>query len=359
MGMVAALRFNPEMGAIVSDEGDWNLRFRRKAYLDNIHKLVDDDIADSLGIEVAYAGTGYPSLHHEVVLNTRKKIREIWDSRGEDAVKNPPFRTVEDISRIALDVLHAVIRRRIDLRLHFYYGFSTDELNQGSFIADGKSLEINQDAVLDKARKIASGEEGGRLSSAWFKCRATTFGYDNERGITGYYLDPEKFVMCYNYEGWDAFGAGKYAAGIVLAKYINRKVLKYRREGFPPAEGLMTLLDAAINALDTFQETGGNINITLIDMKEKSSAKRYQEYFDGTSTLAVEIVKAWRCRYLDRPTGEDLITKLIFKNAKPAVIEKELFKKASDPVALELALRGYKLDEIPELLTSKPASAGN
>ncbi len=353
MGLIAALRFNPRMGAIVSDEGSWNLRFRRKMHLDNLHKLLDDDIAEELGVEIVYAGSGYPGLHHEVLLKTRNRLRELWDRRGEENMENPPFRTVEDISRIALETLHAVLRRRIDLRLKFYYGFDTDDLIQGSYLSRGEQIEITQESILKAARKLAMGEESGRLNKALFKSRATTFGYDPERGITGYFLDPQKFVMCYNYEGWEAFGAGRYASGMILAQYLNRKVLQTRREGYPPPEGMLTLLDAAVTAMDTFQETGGNLNIVLIDADGKNTSRRYNEIFDSRSHLAMEIVRSWKYGFLNKKIAENLIEKLIFKQGKPSAVETEWMKAVSDPFSLELALRGYKLDEIPQIPTKQ------
>ncbi len=350
MGLVAALRFNGKMGAILADEGFWNMRFRRKAHQESLYRLVDPDIACALGIEVAYGGSGYASLHHEIVQHARARIRELWDGRGENGIANPPFKTVEDISRIALESMHAVIRKRIDLRLKLFYGFDSSDVTQGSYSTpDGKSIEIKQDAVRDRAVKIATGDEEGRLSKAWFKCRATTFGYDTERGISGYFLDPSKFVMCYNHEGWDAFGSGKYASGIVLAQFLNRKPLDVRREGCMPAEGLVTLIDAAINAMETFQETGGNINIVIVDAA--ATDQRYREMFDDTSRVAVEIVKAMRGGFIDRKKAESLVERLLLKSEKDSRIEAELFKKASDPHALDLALRGYKLDEIPRIVT--------
>ncbi len=347
MGMIAALRFNKTMGAIVSDEGMWNLRFRRKAYLDNIHRLLDDDIAEKTGIEIAYGGSGYPSLHHEIVTKTRLKIRELWDSQWTDGQSSPPFKTVEDISRITLQIMHQVIRRRIDLRLNFFYGFTSDDLLQGTFTTHDESIAIKQDAIKDRALKIAQGEEGGRLSKAWFKSRATTFGYDSERGITGYYLDPEKGVMCYNHEGWDAFGAGKYASGLVMAQYLNRKPLQTRRNGIDPAEGILTLLNAGLTAVETFQETGGTIHIVLIDAAAKSPADQYREIFDDVSVLACEITHAWRWQFITQVKAQHLIHDLIFNRTATPIIEKNLYQCIKNPGAFELALRGYKLDEIP------------
>jgi hypothetical protein len=357
MGMVALLRFNSKTGAIGSDEETWNMRFRCKSYLDNIHRLVDPDISQEIGIEVAYGGTGFPSLHTEIIEKTRAHLRALWSDRGKEGASNPPFKTVEDVSRIALEMMHKVIRRRIDLRLKFFYGFETDDLMKGSFSHKGKTIEIAQDVVHDKAIKLATGEEDGRLAKAWFKSRATTFGYDSERGITGYYLDPQKFVMCFNYEGWDAIGSGKYASGAVLAQYLNRKPLQMRRTGYDPAEGLYVLLEAAQTATETFQETGGNINIVMINADAGSNSERYREIFDERAVLANEIVKIARKGYLEPKKAELFLDRLIFKNEKTAKIESEIMKKVVNPAACELMLRGYKLDEIPFILNQDGESS--
>jgi hypothetical protein len=358
MAMVNALRFNQHCGAIISDAEYWNIRFRRRLYLDNLHALLEPEIADHLGMEVCYGGAGYPSLHHEVVTATRDELSKRYNESVKGKKKSPcPFRTVRDVGRIALECAQKVIRRRIDERLQFYFGFDSGDVLKGSFELDGKKYDIKQDAVKNKALAMATLKDKDRLMGMLFKSRACVFGYDASVGITAYYLDPENSFLAYNHEGFEAIGSGKYASGVSFGDFLGRKTLAMRKKGYEPAEGMFELIKSAITAEDHFSEVGGNMNIVYVDSKGKDRSERYREIFDETAKLAYEIVRAADAGLLGRKAAVELLDELIFRGATLEATEKRLFESVPDAKALELALRNYKLDEVAEMTGEKAQPA--
>lgn len=358
MALVNVLRFDEHSGGLIADEEFWNVRFRRRLYLDNLHSLLDAEMADALKLEVCYGGAGYPSLHWEVVTGTRERLRKRFDENTTDKKKFPPFKTVRDVGCVVLEVLQNVIRRRIDQRLNFFYGFTTDDITRGFFERDGQKIEIKQEKVLEKARKMASYQERDRLMKLVFASRAVIFGHDEENGITGYYVDPEHSVLCFNFEGFDAIGPGKYAAGLSIGRFLNNKPLPLRKKGYDRAEGMFELILSALTASDHYHEVGGNMNMVFIDGRGRNHAERYREIFDDTARLAGEIVRAYMSGLLERTEAISLVGKLIFDNEDLASIEKKLFSSVSNFRTFELVLRGYKLDEAVELARDWRNSGG-
>lgn len=352
MSLVNVLRFNEHCGGLISDEEFWNIRFRRRLYCDNLHSLVDADVADALDLEVCYGGAAYPSLHWEVVTGAREILRKRFDDHAKAKKKGPPFKTVREVGSVVLEVLQKVVRRRIDQRLNFYYGFSSDDVNRGFFEKDGEKIEIKQEKVLEKARGMASYKERDRLLKLLFTARAVVFGYDEPTGITGYYVDPEHSVLCFNYEGFDSLGAGKFAAGLSLGRFLNAKPLTMRKKGLDRTEGMFELILSALTASDHFHEVGGNMNLVYIDGKGKNHRERYREIFDDTARLASEVVRAHMAGLLGRKEAIALLDGLIFAGAPLSRVEKGLFSRVSDTRAFEYVLRRYKLDEALDITSS-------
>lgn len=339
MALVNFLKFSTDAGAIVADEEYWNIFFRKRMHGDNLYLLVAPDIERDWGVNVVYGSVGYPSIHLEIVTETRKILRE----RFKDNLTPGPMR-VKDVARIAFDVLQAAVRRRIDQKMMFYYGFTTGELNAGSFGSDGESIPIEMDAVKSAARKLASRETKDTLLKSVLDSKAAVFGYDAE-GITGYYLAGENSIMGYVHEGFEAIGSGKYASGLVFGQDFKTKTLKMRQAGYEPAEGLLELIDSAFLASEHFKEVGGNLNIIMLNRSARKSENRAVEIFDDRARLATEIVKALRASLLDREAAIRLLDRLIVKSRALESVDAELFEKCSDPVALHFILRRYKARE--------------
>jgi hypothetical protein len=339
MALVNFLKFSSDKGAIIADEEFWNVYFRKRMHGDNLHALLDPEIVESWGVQVVYGAVGYPSIHQEVVTETQEIIRTRFQDNQSSALTR-----VKDVARIAFDALQSAIRRRIDQKMSFYYGFTTNDLNNGSFQTDGEEIPIEMDVIKTSARKLASRETKDPLLKSVLDSKAAVFGYDTD-GITGYYLAGEHSIMGYVHEGFEAIGSGKYASGLVFGQDFKTKTLKMRQSGYEPAEGFLELIDSAFLASEHFKEVGGNLNMVMLDRTASSIDQTYREIFDDQARLATEIVKTWRAALIDRATAVKLIHELIVKNKSFRVVEKSLFEKASDPVALQFILRRYKIGE--------------
>lgn len=349
MALVNFLKFSTDSGAIISDEEYWNVFFRKRMHGDNLHPLLSAEQAQKLGMQVVYGGVGYPSVHREVVVDTRSAVERLMKDQGVDCMTR-----VKDVARLAFDELQAAIRRRIDQKLQFYYGFSTDELNTGEFRVNGEKWPIASSEVLDKSRKLASRETRDTLLKAVMDVKAAVFGYDAD-GITGYYLAGENSIMGYVHEGFEAIGSGKYASGLVFGQDFKAKTLKMRQDGYPPAQGIYELIDSAYLAGEHFKEVGGNYNFVILDRSAKNPRDRYRQIFDDSARLATEIVRAVRAGLLNKKRAVTLLDDLLFKKRKMNTVENALFKAVTDPTALELILRGYKKDEVNDLIQRKGA----
>ncbi len=132
MSLVNFLRFSERTGAIISDEEYWNIRFRRRMYGDNLHSLLTAEQADAWDLEAVYGATGYPSLHRETVV----AVRAILARKFAEGADDRP-RSVEDVARLAFTEMQRAIRRRVDQKLRFHYGFTTEAPHRGYFEEDG------------------------------------------------------------------------------------------------------------------------------------------------------------------------------------------------------------------------------
>lgn len=346
MSLVNFLKFSTDSGAIISDEEYWNVFFRKRMHGDNLHSLLNAETSSKLGIQAVYGGVGYPSIHREVVETARDEILQLVSEKGVLSIQR-----VKDVARVAFDNLQTAIRRRIDQKMQFYYGFRTHELNAGKFSAEGETWSIESEAVREKAQKLASRETQDTLLKAVMDVKATVFGFDTD-GITGYYLSGENSILGYVHEGFEAVGAGKYASGLVFGSDFKAKTLQMRQNGYKPAHGLYELIDSAFLAGEHFKEVGGNYNFVILDRAAKEVSSQYRQIFDDTARLATEIVRTVRAGYLQKQQGIDLIDALIFEQAGFKTVEKKLFDMAGNRQALEFLFRGYKLNEITEMCVS-------
>jgi len=285
MALVNFLKFSSDKGAIIADEEFWNVYFRKRMHGDNLHALLDPEIVENWGIQVVYGAVGYPSIHQEVVTETREIIRARFRDNKSSALKR-----VKDVARIAFEAMQSAIRRRIDQKMNFYYGFNTNDLNNGSFQSDGQQIPIEMDVVKSAARKLAGRDTKDPLLKSVLDSKAAVFGYDSD-GITGYYLAGENSILGYVHEGFEAIGSGKYVSGLVFGQDFKTKTLKMRQSGYEPAEGLLELIESAFLASEHFKEVGGNLNMVMLDRTAATVDKTYCEIFDDQARLATDLLQ--------------------------------------------------------------------
>jgi hypothetical protein len=357
MALVNLLRFDENMGAIISDEEWWNIQFRKRTYCDNLHSLLDEEQSDAWKMEVTYGAVGYPAVHHEVVRDVRALLAERIRSAGKARIAPPA--TVHDVTRIAFECLQQAVRRRIDQKLKFFYGFDTNDLTRGYIEDNGQKCEIKNTKVVEAARTMAAGDKPDPLLKAAIDCRAAVFGHDPLYGITAYYLSPERSICGYVHEGFDCLGSGKYASGLSLGQSLNARTMMMRRQGYTPAEGLLELVMSALIAKN-FREVGGNMNLVIIDGSRRTHGERYREVFDDRARLATEIGIAFQSKQLPRKDAVSMLNDLVFADRPVAQVEEKLFNSVADRRAFCYILRRYKTDEVPSLVTpqAEPARHG-
>jgi len=340
MSLVNFLRFRRDIGAVISDEEYWDIRFRRRMYGDNLHNLLTSAQADTWQIEAVYGGTGYPSLHLDAVAGARKTLA-CWFEAGGERPKR-----VADIARVVFDELQKAIRARIDQKLCFYYGFTTDDLYRG-YYGDGQGkVPIRNKNVRDAAMALVKGNSKDPLLQAVLETKAVVAGHDPEYGMTAYHLSAEKSILGYVHEGFEAIGPGKYASGMVFGRHFNSRPFDMRIDGLPTGEGLLELILSALRAKDHFKEVGGTFNIVLINGQQQGHAARYSEILDARARLMAEIVRAYDAQLLEREAAAALLEDIAVNNSPLPKVEADLAGAVFDPVALEFLLRGYKTAEL-------------
>ncbi|MFH1230166.1 MAG: hypothetical protein V1709_01575 [Planctomycetota bacterium] len=362
MAIVNALRFDDYSGAIISDEESWRLRRRRTVFCDNVHSLVTPEISDAFHIEAVYGGIGTPAIHYETVTKTQQKLLDIFKHRNDPEIKKQLYKTIGDISKITLENLQKTIRRRTDDRLRFLYGFTSEDLNRGYFVAggdpdvstqtrlgresQGEKIDIKQENVKSKALEISTLKDKSETARFEVENHACLIGYDKKHGFTAYCLKGEISVSSFVSGGFESLGTGKYGGGQAFAEFLNKKFLAERTKGFNRIEGMIELIYSAIQCSLYFSQVGGYFAIAYIDGRGKDHASRYKEIIHHRAKLASEIVHSYKAGYLPRNITYQLINDLVYEDAKEDTIEGRFFKAVKDRKKLEYFLRAYKLDPL-------------
>lgn len=344
MAIICALRFDAHSGAMVADEAYWYLRRRKSFFMDNLYQVIDNDIAEDLGIEAAYGSWGHPHFHHEVVTRTQAEVRSIYKKGAEQWVNSQNIKQVARLGRIMLTNYHKVIRRRVDETLRFLYGFTTSDLTRGFYEENGQRYDIAQDAVKGNAMKTVTWSDKRGSMNTVFENRGVLMGYDPEDGFTLLNFNGEKHVICLVSGGFEAVGRGQYASAQAFARFLNHKFLASRRDGVDRIEGMVQVIHAARMAGDYYHEAGGNLSIVYLNGKAKTHAERYTVFTDDRAKLASELVRAFEWQLLAKKDAYELLEAVLFLNANPEEIETQFNARVTDHKALDLLLRGYKHD---------------
>jgi hypothetical protein len=338
MALINLLRFSNDAGCIVADEEFWNVFFRRRQHMDNLHALLTDEMAREWDMEIVYGSVGYPSVHKEVLLQAREAL-----AKRHAGGRKPEG--VREVARVVFEALQDAVRRRIDQKMNFWFDFDSADLVRGSYTRRGKDVPIKNAKVKDFCLNLSKGGKRDALLKAVYDVRASVFGFDPLYGITAFYLSPENSICGYVHEGFDCIGTGKYASGLSLGLDFKAKTLMMRQAGYETLDGIYELLKASLLAVDHFKETGGTLHMVLLDAQAKRRSERYREVFDEPARLCSEAVYGAMADLLSRDDAIAVIDRVIFKGTKLEDAEKAMFEGAEDPVALRYLLRGYKKNE--------------
>ena len=117
---------------------------------------------------------------------------------------------------------------------------------------------------------------------------------------------------------------------------------------------MMELIISALNATEHYHEAGGNLNILYVNGQAKNHTQRYIEIFDYRAKLVTEITQAHLYNQLTKKETIKLIDRVLFGKERIELIEKDFLNTVPNAQATEFALRGYKLDEVSEIVGASP-----
>lgn len=348
MGIVTALKFTPEMGAICVDQESWFLNRRRTLFNDILFPLNLPQFTQEFQINWVYGAVGNPNFHLEVVQKARKEIEEKW--------KKGHFQTgveMMTLSRIVLKSFQQTWRRRIDDQIRFLYGFGTDDLNRGFFLdAKGQKIPIKNSKVKQYALDCVHQKEKlffGTLPTPNHVC---LIGVDPQQQFSAFCIKEDQGVLSFQSGGFESLGDGCYAGAMEMARTLNLQFLKDRRQGCGRSLGLLTLLSSVLEASDHYAKIGGNIRMMILDATNPQNLNDLQ---DAPARTALEITKAYRAQLLSQESAEQLLSDLVFQQKNWEEMESHLFQAVSSHIALDKLLRGYKnIGDFPLLPENHP-----
>lgn len=341
MAIVTALRFTPSCGAICVDQESWYLNKRRTLFNDMLYPLECPELTQAFSVNWIYGAVGSPSFHFEIVSKARQHIQERWRKGG---FKNVRFL---DLSYILLEAFQQTQRRRINDQLKFLYGFTSSDLNQGYFMAEGEKIPIQNPKVKQHALEIINQKEKLYFGTLPTPNHACIIGVDADHTFSAFCIKEEQGVLSYQSGGFECLGDGRYAGAIPISKELNQQFLQDRRQGCGKKRGILTLISAVLEAGDYFCKVGGNIRLMVLDAEHPLQIR---EVADAPARLCLEITMAYRAQLLQQNQAEDLLDDLVFQEKPWLEMEKHFFQNVSSISACEKLLRGYKQQKLSEPL---------
>ncbi|MBN2382905.1 hypothetical protein JXQ70_08490 [bacterium] len=344
MALLTALRFTPRSGAMAMDQESWFLRRRKTFFSDCFYSLLPENLRKN-GLELYYGGIGHPSFHFEIV----NMVRQTLEHKSHDTYWQSQIlhdsRPIFNLCREVLLAFQQNLRKRIDNRLQFLYGFGTE-----AFVGDqvpslnrskSGSYPINQNNVKKRALAIIEGKESLGYGDLTVANEASLIGIDPVNGFSGFTMKERDGVLSFHSCGFEALGAGKYIAGAEFANLLNELSLSQRRLGMGTLQGIISLCLAIIKAGKSFGHVGGALRMVLLDADEKKPEDRAREIGNNRAQLLIEMVKAYADSFLPKEKLEKLITRLL-RNETLNTLETDFFQQVTDFHAVEKMLRGYK-----------------
>ncbi|MBN2056430.1 hypothetical protein JW905_16015 [bacterium] len=344
MSVINLMKFNHSAGALIADEEQWYRGIRRLLSFDNLQALLDEEMAEKLGVEVVFGSVGTPSIGFEGGQRIRRRLRELFKAGGGRAAE---LRTIAGITRIAVGELQTLIRELLNQKLNFCFGFNADDLNRGYFESEAGKVEIKQDSVVKEAQGIATLQNGNPHVAPIIDHVSIIAGYDPTRGFEWNLFEAAEGGVFVGSGSFESIGKGSDVSTLSLIAYANRKQLSERRLGFNHMEAMIELLRSFNEAARFNHEVGGYPHIIIIDGEQKERASRFRELTGDSTKLASETVAAMDFGFIDKELGWRLVEMLLFAGGAADAAEEALFAGAGDPYALEHFLRGYKLDSLP------------
>lgn len=341
MGIVSALKFNRRSGAIISDEEFFIGGRRRVQIADNLQSLLTEEMSNELSMEAVFGGTGNISVINDVIGKIKAELDSRFRKYRTSGNIKDGFSTVEDVSRIALQVFQDFSKDKVNKKLFGLFGFTIDDFNRGYFMQGEKKVEIKDEKIADKAMDIITLKKTMKDIS---EIEALVIG-----------TDPVYNFNCFDFYGgmthlyistslYNTVGSGSTTTSLSFANLINSLELDERRNGVDRVFGIVELIRITNDTAIKNSEIGGYYNIIYINGEGKSHKERVLDITGDKAQLLKEIIGAYDNNLVDKDFCFSIVDKIVFGSGEFDLNEAEaaFIGNANNVNKLELFLRGYK-----------------
>lgn len=343
MGLVNSLKFDYNSGAIITDE-EYFIGGRRRVHTaDNMQSLISEEISNELEMEVIYGGAGNISITNQIVAEIKNELQKRFDTYKKKGKEGEIFKTVEDVSRIALKIFQNDSRKYVNRKLSGLFGFSIDDFNRGFYFRNGSKIEIKDDKIITKAMEIIMLKSDNMKDINELEGLIT--GTDRHYGFNAFDFYGGMTHLYISTSLYNAIGAGSTTTSLAFGELINNLTLDERRNGIDRVFGLVELIRITNQTAIKNSEVGGYYNIIYLNGNGKNRSERLIEVTGDLSQYLKETVTAYDNNLIPKEVCYSVIENYVFEKKDFNLDEAEpyIFNNASDTDKLQLLLRGYKI----------------
>ncbi|OGL43578.1 MAG: hypothetical protein A2161_21530 [Candidatus Schekmanbacteria bacterium RBG_13_48_7] len=348
MTSINALRINRNLGIMVCDEQrHWNPE-RLKIYAaDKIRLVVPPEITERYRLVAAYGNTGTSSIGDELRLTIYREIENFYHSQCEHEGHPPEkFMSIEDIASFVFKIITRTKIQHIDSELLYNFGFTTEDFFSGKFKnKDGKSIDIQDEKVIERAHELISGKSDPIKFHAVFNNAGIVAGYDPDNGFSSYLFSMRENFWEPVYGGFVAQGSGSDSANFVLGSLFSERPLLHQNAPMDQIDAIIRLLLAVDKAARNNLGVGGYFNILIFDGNAKNPLDILRQINDHRSKLASETVRAFEAGLLHDSDVREILDGILFHNKDCQWGETRMWEGTPDKLHLHRFLRGYSIFE--------------
>jgi len=342
VALVNSLKFNFHSGAIITDE-EYFIGGRRRIHTaDNMKSLLSEQMSNELKLEAIYGGSGNIAVTSSVVDNLIKELSQRYSEYKRSGNNDKMFFTLEDVARIALKVYQSVSKDMVEKKLQGLFGFGLHDFNRCYYMRNGEKIEIKEEKIVSKAMDIImlKGDSMKDLN----EIEGIIIGTDNQNGFTAYDFYGGMTHLYISTSIYNAVGAGSTTTSLAFSDMINSLSLDVRRNGVDKVFGLVELIRITNQAAIKNSEIGGYYDIIYLDGSKENHNERFLEITGDKSQFLKELVGAYDNNLISKDFCFQLTDRIVFQNSDFDLGEAEntLFGNTTDPVRLEMFMRGYK-----------------
>ena len=342
MALVNSLKFNFHSGAIITDE-EYFIGGRRRVHTaDNMRSLLTDEMSNELNLEAVYGGSGNIAVTSSVVDKLVFELSKKYSEFKRSGNISNMFFTLEDVARIALRIFQSVSKDMVEKKLQGLFGFGLNDFNRCYYMRNGEKIEIKEEKIVSKAMDIIMLK--GDAMKDLNEIEGIIIGTDQNNGFTTYDFYGGMTHLYISTSIYNAVGAGSTTTSLAFSDMINSLSLDVRRNGVDRIFGLVELIRITNQAAIKNSEIGGYYDLIYLDGSAENHMERFLEVTGDKSQFLKELVGAYDNSLVSKEFCFQLTDKIVFQNSEFDLSEAEntLFGNTTDPVRLEMFMRGYK-----------------